>query len=98
MLVHHVLFWLKPDITKEQKKAFREGLESLKNVETIKSFHIGVPLAIERAVVDSSYTFSLFAIFDNIEGYNVYQMHSTHLKFLEKFKKLFEKIIIYDSI
>ena len=59
MLAHHVLFWLKADTSEDQKAAFRKGLESLEKVESVKTFYVGVPAPIERAVVDTSYTFSL---------------------------------------
>ena len=58
MIAHHVLFWLKADTSNEQKAAFRKGLESLENIEVVKTFHIGIPAPIERAVVDSTYSFS----------------------------------------
>jgi len=98
MLVHHVLFWLKPDTTAEQKEAFRKSLESLKGVETVKAFHVGVPSTIERAVVDTSYTFSLVIFFEDMEGHDVYQVHPLHKAFLEEFRHFFEKVVIYDSI
>lgn len=97
MLTHHVLFWLKPETTREQKKAFRRGLESLKNVETIKSIYIGTPAPISRAVVDSTYTFSLLTVFEDLAGHDVYQTHAIHLAFLDEFKSLFEKVLIYDA-
>lgn len=97
MLTHHVLFWLKADMTIEQKIAFKQSLEALKGVETVQSIYIGTPAPIDRAVVDSSYTFSLTVIFDNLEGHHVYQTHPLHLAFLDSFKVYFEKIIIYDA-
>jgi len=71
MLTHHVLFRLKADSTEDQKKAFRKGLESLENVETIKGIYIGTPAPISRAVVDTTYTFSLVILFDDIAGHDV---------------------------
>ncbi len=59
MLTHHVLFWLKADTTETQKNNFRKGLESLSGIATIRNLHIGTAAPIERAVVDTSYTFSL---------------------------------------
>ena len=97
MLTHHVLFWLRPDITEEHKADFREGLESLKNIETVKSAYIGSPIPTERAVVDGTYTFSLLATFDDLAGYDIYQNHIIHLTFLNDFKSFFEKVLIYDS-
>lgn len=98
MLTHHVLFWLKADTTEDQKNAFRKGLESLEKVETVKSIFIGTPAPIERAVVDTTYTFSLITLFEDLAGHDVYQTHPVHLAFLDEFRALFEKVIIYDSI
>lgn len=98
MLTHHVLFWLKPDTTAEQKEAFKQGLQSLGKIETIKGIFIGTPAPIERAVVDTTYTFSLITLFEDLAGHDVYQTHAVHLAFLDQFRSLFEKVIIYDSI
>jgi len=98
MLTHHVLFWLKADTTEEQKQAFRKGLESLSKVETIKNIYIGTPSSISRAVVDTTYTFSLLIIFEDMAGHDVYQVHEIHKAFLDEFRSLFEKVVIYDAI
>jgi hypothetical protein len=98
MLIHHVLFWVKPETTTEQKAAFKKGLESLTGVETVKTLFVGTPvLSINRAVVDITYTFSLVIAFDNLAGHDVYQTHPVHKAFLESFKQYFEKVVIYDA-
>jgi hypothetical protein len=97
MLTHHVLFWLKADTTEEQKRAFRTGLDSLDKVETVKSLYVGTPAPISRAVVDTTYTFSLVIVFEDLAGHDVYQVHPLHKAFLEQFRELFEKVIIYDA-
>ncbi|NCD68669.1 Dabb family protein [Mucilaginibacter agri] len=98
MIAHHVLFWLKADTTDEQKQAFRNGLQSLENIEVIKNLHIGTPvLSIDRPVVDTTYTFSLVVFFDDLAGHDVYQVHPVHKAFLEEFRVMFEKVIIYDA-
>lgn len=98
MLSHHVLFWLKADTTETQKKAFKASLETLASVETVKSIHVGVPSTISRAVVDTTYTFSLVLMFDDLAGHDVYQVHALHQAFLEEFRATFEKVVIYDSL
>lgn len=98
MLVHHVLFWLKADTSEDQKTAFRGGLESLAGVESIKSIIIGTPAPISRAVVDDTYSFSLNIVFEDLAGHDVYQTHPLHLAFLDSFRVLFEKVVIYDAI
>jgi hypothetical protein len=97
MLTHHVLFWLKPDTSEEKKQAFRMGLESLRPIESVKSMYIGTPSSIDRPVVDTTYTFSLLILFDDLPGHDAYQVHPLHKAFLEEFRSLFEKVIIYDS-
>ena len=97
MLAHHVLFWLKADTTDEQKVAFRKSLETLNGVESVKTLHIGTPAPIERAVVDTTYTFSLNIFFEDLAGHDVYQVHPLHVAFLDEFRSLFEKVIIYDA-
>ena len=98
MLTHHVLFWLKPETTESQKAAFRDGLESLRGVESVEQLYIGTPAPIERAVVDTTYTFSLNIIFKDLEAHDIYQVHPLHKAFLEEFRVYFEKVIIYDAI
>lgn len=97
MIAHHVLFWLKADMTETQTTAFRKSLETLEQIEEVKTFHLGTPAPIERAVVDSSYTFSLLLIFEDLAGHDVYQVHPLHKAFLDEFKIYFEKVIIYDA-
>ena len=97
MLTHHVLFWLKADTTEDQKKAFRKGLESLTKIETIKEIYIGTPAPISRAVVDTTYTFSLLILFSDLAGHDVYQVHEIHKVFLDEFRILFDKVVIYDA-
>ncbi|CAM4243645.1 Stress responsive A/B Barrel Domain [Pedobacter westerhofensis] len=97
MLSHHVLFWLKGDTTEDQKAAFRKGLDSLEKIETVTQFHVGTPAPIERAVVDVTYTFSLVLFFEDLAGHDVYQVHELHQAFLNEFRILFEKVVIYDA-
>lgn len=97
MLSHHVLFWLKTDTTEEQKNAFRKGLESLEKIETVINYHAGTPAPIERAVVDTTYTFSLVLFFNDLAGHDVYQTHPLHLAFLDEFRVFFDKVVIYDA-
>lgn len=97
MIAHHVLFWLKADTTEAQKSAFRNGLQSLEKIEVVQKFHVGTPAPIERAVVDTTYSFSLILFFEDLKAHNVYQVHDIHKAFLDEFRELFEKVIIYDA-
>jgi hypothetical protein len=97
MIAHHVLFWLKADTTDDQKAAFRKSLETLQGVEVVKTLHIGTPAPIERSVVDTTYTFSLFLLFDDLAAHDVYQVHPLHKAFLDEFRVYFDRVVIYDA-
>lgn len=97
MIAHHVLFWLKADTTNEQIAAFRDGLQSLEGMEVVKNLHIGTPAPIERPVVDVTYTFSLVVFFDDLAAHDVYQVHPIHKTFLDNFRSLFDRVVIYDA-
>ena len=97
MIAHHVLFWLKADTTTDQKNAFRKSLQTLENIEIVKTIHIGTPAPIERAVVDHTYTYSLIIFFEDLAAHDIYQVHPLHKAFLDEFKIYFEKVIIYDA-
>lgn len=98
-LVHHVYFWLKNRESKEDLNKLIEGVSTLKKVSTVRMFRIGVPASTEkRDVVDNSYAVSLLAVFDDIAGQNAYQVDPIHLKFVENYKHLWERVIVYDSM
>ena len=68
-LSHHVYFWLKNPESKDDLAKLIAGVKTLNTIETIKGFHIATPAATEeRGVIDSSYSVSWLAFFDNEEG------------------------------
>ncbi len=98
-VIHYVLFWLKNPKSEQDLQALITGLETLRSIDVIKKFHIGVPASTEiRPVIDNSYSLSEVMFFDSVEDQNVYQKHPLHLKFVEDCSHLWEKVIVYDSI
>lgn len=99
MLVHTVIFWLRPDLTPAQREAFRqEGLDSLRAIPTIESLHVGTPAAIPpRPVVDATFTYALTIIFADIAAHDAYQVHPLHRAFVDRFKANWERVQIYDA-
>lgn len=98
MFVHHVYFWLKNEDSAEDRKKLLEGIKTLKDIDVIRTYHVGKPASTNRAVIDSSYAFSLLLIFDNLEDQEIYQVHPIHQKFVENNAHLWSKVIVYDSI
>lgn len=97
-LIHHVLFWLANPASAADKARLLEGLRSLQSIESLRDFRIGTPAATEkRPVIDDSYAFSLFTAFDDVKGHDAYQVHPIHLKFIETYKHLWGRVLIYDA-
>ena len=98
-LVHHVFFWLKNPASKEDLAALLKGLATLKQIETVRGAHFGVPASTEkRDVVDNSYSASEILFFDDTVGQKIYQDHPIHKKFVEDCSHLWEKVVVYDAI
>jgi hypothetical protein len=96
--IHHVFFWLKnPESTGDANQLI-EGLKNLSAAPTIKDFHIGIPAATSRNVIDSSYSASWLLIFNNKEDQDIYQTDPIHLKFIKDCSHLWNKVVVYDTI
>lgn len=98
VFIHHVYFWLKNPDNKEDRNQLIEGLNKLSTVTTIKAFHIGVPAATSREVIDSSYAVSWLLLFKNKEDQESYQTDPIHLKFIEECGHLWSKVVVYDTV
>ena len=70
----------------------------LDKIHVIKTKYIGIPVASDRSVVDSSYTFSLIVTFNDNADQEIYQSHPAHVDFVENNKSMWEKVVVYDSI
>lgn len=98
LFVHHVYFWLKNPGSAADKAKLMEGLEKLSKVPTIRMVHIGTPATTNRDVIERGYAISWLCLFDNLEEQEVYQKHPIHLKFVDDYSHLWEKVIVYDSV
>ncbi|MGK7389641.1 MAG: Dabb family protein [Candidatus Cyclobacteriaceae bacterium M2_1C_046] len=97
--MHVVFFWLKQPDKKSARKEFEKHLETLtKNIDVIKSAHVGTPAPTERSVIDNTYTYSLILGFKNKEDQDAYQGHPVHLDFVQNASPLWEKVVVYDSL
>lgn len=95
--VHHVYFWLNNPDSVEDKQKLLEGLRTLKAIDAIRMAHIGVPAGTNRDVIERGYAFSWLLLFDNLDAQEIYQKHPVHLKFIENYAHLWDKVIVYDS-
>lgn len=96
--VHHVFFWLKNPTVEGDRVKLLEGLEKLSKVPQIRMVHIGAPASTNRSVIERGYSVSWLLFFDSLEEEEIYQKHPIHLKFVEDYAHLWEKVIVYDSV
>jgi len=98
MLVHTVYFWLKPDLSPEDRKKFRNGVDALANIESAEQVMIGTPAGTsKRPVVDDTYDCGLTVILQDIPAHDLYQDDPIHHKFIADCKHLWERVQIYDA-
>lgn len=97
VFVHHVFFWLKKPDSSFEKRQLLAGLHELSKVSSIQHFHIGVPAATKRKVIDTTYSVSWMLIFENKEAHDSYQKDRIHLQFIKDCAHLWEKVLVYDS-
>ena len=97
-IAHQVYFWLKRAGSEEDRQELIKGINTLKNIETVREIHIGIVANTEkRSVIDSSWAVSELLYFDNVEGQAVYQTHAIHQEFAKNYSHLWEKVVVYDS-
>jgi len=97
--IHTVYFWMKPDVTAEQKADFvANGLKKLAKAPTIHKVYFGPPAGTDREVVDNSYDFAWICHFKNTADQDTYQVEPIHLKFVEDYQHLWERVQVYDNV
>ncbi len=98
MLVHSVFFWLKPDLSDEDKEKFRAGVRSLAEIETTEQVFIGTPSnTTKRPVIDDSYDCGLTVILKDLADHDAYQDDPIHHKFVEGCAHLWDRVQVYDA-
>ena len=97
--IHTVFFWMKETVTAEQKADFeKNGLGKLKACPQIYKVFYGPPAGTPREVVDNSYDYAWICHFKSKEDQDAYQTEPIHLKFVEDYKHLWERVQVYDNV
>lgn len=98
-MTHSVYFWLKDDVTAEQRALFEAELKLLPKISYLASGFVGKPAATEaRPVTDHSFDYSLILEFKTMADHEYYQGPCPdHQRFVQTCKAFFAKVIVYDS-
>jgi len=98
MLVHTVLFWLKPDLTAAQRSDFRRGVETLATIRHVEKVYVGAPADTpDRAVVDRTFAVALTVVCRDAAAHEAYQNDRVHLAFVARFSTCWTRVQIYDA-
>lgn len=95
---HDVYFELKED-SAENRAALVDGCwKQLAHIEGIRSFAAGTrEESLDRGVNDVGYDVSLHVLFDDMKSHDAYQVHPSHLEFVERFMHTWESVRVFDS-
>ena len=97
MFVHVVLFWLNDGAPEGARAQLGEECQTyLAKIPTVRQLWTGRPAMTPRAVVDNSYDVGLCVVLDDDAGHDVYQVHELHKQFIERNKKNWKKVQVYD--
>lgn len=96
-LQHNVYFYLKEDVTDEQKQKFEAALKELMNIPQIHKYEMGIPGLGAEDSEDQQFAYSFFTWFKTMEDYNGYAEHPDHLAFIDAYSDLWADIKVYDT-
>ncbi|NND35433.1 MAG: Dabb family protein [Saprospiraceae bacterium] len=96
--IHTVFFWMKDDVTPEDRVKFHQGVAELTKCKTILNSFIGPPAGTPREVVDNTYEYALLLFFKSKEDHDLYQKDPDHDLFIERYKHLWARVQVYDYL
>ena len=89
MLSHVVIFWTDPAQPNAADELIAGAEKYLRDIPGVVHFHVGKMVPSHRPVVDQTYQVALNLIVTDKKAEEAYQIHPSHLEFVEKvFKKV----------
>ncbi|WP_437921255.1 Dabb family protein [Sphingobacterium sp. LRF_L2] len=96
---HYLLFWLKPDLDKNQIEEFSLFFEGLKKLPYVKNLRYGKAAdSSPRAVLDNSFTYNASMEFASLHDLEAYGKLPQHIALVEKYKPFFNRMLVHDSV
>jgi hypothetical protein len=100
MIVHVVLFRLKPHLADATRAGLAEALSrATREIATIRRARIGARLTIGRAyehLMATDYSFAAILEFDDREGLQAYLDHDVHNELAQRFYASVDQALTYD--
>ena len=98
MLIHNAVFWLRKDLTSEERARFDTEVRQLAQLSYLDRGFSGTPAETEsRPVVDHSFDYATSLHFKSLEDHQFYLNECKgHARFVTVCKPLWEHVVIYD--
>jgi stress responsive alpha/beta barrel protein len=100
MIVHVVLFRLKPQLAEAGREGLAQALSrATRNIPTIRRARIGARLMMGRPyeqLMSIDYSFAAILEFDDREGLQAYLDHDVHDELAQRFYASIEQALTYD--
>ena len=96
--IHTVYFYAAEGLTEKRKTEFIDGLAELAKTPSIQKVYYGPPAGTPREIVDNNYLVAWICHFKSSEDQDLYQKDPIHLKFIEDYKDVWSKVLIYDNL
>ena len=98
MLIHNAYFWLREDLSADERSTFEAELRLLAESAYIDKAYTGSTAPTpEREVTDHSFDYATSFHFKDLSDHESYQKDCpNHMRFVSKCKSYFKKVIVYD--
>ena len=98
-IIHSVYLWLNNPENKNDVNQFEKAIKTLvKNTQFATKIHLGNPANTKkRDIIENTYHYCLIFTFDSYEDEKKYQNEDAHKKFISIAKKLWKKVLVFDS-
>jgi hypothetical protein len=97
MLVHNVFFWMKKDAPADAARQTAEDALKYLKTKTVKQIWAGPPAKTDlRDVVNATFDLGLTVIFESVADHDLYQKDPQHQVFIERNKKNWLHVEVYD--
>ena len=98
MLVHTVIFWLKNDLSDEERSTFFKEVATLGTIPSVEDFHLGTPAQTpKRPVIDDSYDCAVTVVLQDLAAQDQYQIDPILKEFIDTCSSFWERVVIYDA-
>ena len=98
MFIHAVYFWLRDDLSADERARYEDGLRSLRGIEHVTHGWIGVPAPTDRPVIERGYSRALVLAFADQAAHDAYQVHPVHDRFRDECGTYWTRVQIFDSV